>query len=119
MTEEGESIGSVAPIDTSSTYDRLPSLSGSVAPIANQSTARQPTAQEIQDSVDQVNALLAPAGRVLQLNVDPGSGLTVATIKNSQNGDVLEQFPGTDSLHLAQMLAGWASGKNILLDLIA
>ena len=56
---------------------------------------------------------------MLQLNVDAGSGLTVATIRNSQTGEVLGQFPSTDSIHLAQMLAGWSSGKNILLDLIA
>jgi hypothetical protein len=55
----------------------------------------------------------------LELGVDAGSGLTVATIRDSQTGDVLEQYPGTDSIHLAQMLAGWAAGKNILLDLIA
>jgi hypothetical protein len=56
---------------------------------------------------------------VLELGVDAGSGLTVATIRDSQTGDVLEQYPGTDSIHLAQMLHGWAAGKNILLDLIA
>ena len=119
MEEEGESIGSVAAIDTSSTYDRLPSLSNPVAPVANQSTASQPTAQEIQDSLAQVNTKLAGTGRVMQLSVDPGSGLTIATIRNADNGEVLGQYPSTDSLHLAQMLAGWASGKNILLDLIA
>ena len=119
MAEEGgDSLGSVAPIDTSSTYDRLPTLSNA-APVANQSTTRQPTAQEIQDSVDQVNAKLAGADQVLQLSVDPGSGLTIATIRNTTTGAVLGQYPSTDSLHLAQMLAGWASGKNILLDLIA
>ena len=120
MAEEGESIGSVAAIDTASTYDRLPSLSNPVAPVANQSTGRQqPTAQEIQDSLSQVNAKLAASGHVMRLNVDPSTGLTVATIRNSSTGDVVEQFPGTDTIHLAQMLNGWASGKNILLDLIA
>jgi uncharacterized FlaG/YvyC family protein len=120
MEEQGESIGSVAAIDTASTYDRLPSLSNAVAPVSNQSTQQQqPTAQEIQDSLSQVNAKLAATGRVMTLNVDPSSGLTVATIRNSSNNEVLDQFPGTDSLHLAQMLNGWASGKNILLDLIA
>lgn len=120
MEEEGESIGSVAAIDTASTYDRLPSLSNAVAPVSNQSTGRQqPSAQEIQDSLDQVNAKLATSGHVMTLNVDPSTGLTVATIRNASNGAVMEQFPGTDSIHLAQMLNGWASGKNILLDLIA
>ena len=118
--EEGESIGSVAAIDTASTYDRLPSLSSAVAPVTNQSTGRQqPSAQEIQDSLDQVNTKLAATGHVMTLAVDPSTGLTVATIRNSSTGDVVDQFPGTDSIHLAQMLNGWASGKNILLDLIA
>jgi uncharacterized FlaG/YvyC family protein len=118
--EEGESIGSVAAIDTASTYDRLPSLSNAVAPVSNQSTGnQQPTAQEIQDSLSQVNAKLAATGRVMTLNVDPSTGLTVATIRDASTGDVVDQFPGTDSIHLAQMLNGWASGKNILLDLIA
>ena len=120
MAEEGESIGSVAAIDTASTYDRLPSLSNAVAPVSNQSTGRQqPSAQEIQDSLNQVNAKLAASGHVMTLNVDPSTQLTVATIRNSSTGDVVEQFPGMDSIHLAQMLNGWASGKNILLDLIA
>ena len=120
MSEEGsESLGSVAAIDTSSTYDRLPTLSSSGTPVVSQSTARQqPSAQDIQNSVDQVNTRLASAGQVLQLKVDPSSGLTVATITNS-DGDVIGQYPSTDSLHLAEMLNGWASGKNILLDLIA
>jgi uncharacterized FlaG/YvyC family protein len=120
MSEEGsESLGSVAAIDTSSTYDRLPTLSSSGTPVVSQSTARQqPTAQDIQTSVDQVNTRLASAGQTLQLKVDPSSRLTVATIMNS-DGDVIGQYPSTDSLHLAEMLNGWASGKNILLDLIA
>jgi uncharacterized FlaG/YvyC family protein len=84
-----------------------------------QQSARQPSAQEIQDAVNQVNDRLSSVNRVLELGVDAGSGLTVATIRDSQTGDVLEQYPGTDSIHLAQMLHGWAAGKNILLDLIA
>ena len=66
-----------------------------------------------------MNERLAAVGQVMTLNVDPGTGLTVATLKNAQTGAVVDQFPGTDSIHLAQMLDGWASGKNILLDLIA
>ena len=119
--EEGESIGSVAAIDTASTYDRLPSLPNAVAPVSNQSTGggQQPSAQEIQGSLDQVNAKLAATGHVMTLNVDASTGLTVATIRNASTGAVVEQFPGTDAIRLAQMLNGWASGKNILLDLIA
>jgi uncharacterized FlaG/YvyC family protein len=118
--EEGESIGSLSAVDTASTYDRLPSLASAAASVSNQSTqAQQPSAQDIQDSLSQVNTKLAASGRVMQLNVDPSTGLTVATIRDAQSGNVLEQFPGTDSLRLAAMLDGWASGKNIQLDLIA
>jgi uncharacterized FlaG/YvyC family protein len=43
----------------------------------------------------------------------------VATIRDSRTGAVVQQFPGADSLQLAQMLADWSGGKNALLDLIA
>src|SRR5256885_2861694 len=66
-----------------------------------------------------VNARLSSVSRVLELKVDAGSGLTVATVKDSRTGEALQQFPGTNSLELAQILADWAGGKNALLDLIA
>jgi uncharacterized FlaG/YvyC family protein len=119
---ESEDIGSVGAIgetDTGPTYDSAPSTPAPPAINIAQRSARQPTAQEIQDSVQQVNEHLASSNRVLQLNVDSGTGLVVATIKNSQTGEVLGQFPSTDSIHLAQMLADWSSGKNLMLDLIA
>jgi uncharacterized FlaG/YvyC family protein len=122
MVEESESLGSIGAIgsaDSAPSYDSAPSPPApSTVGIAQQS-ARQPSAQEIQDAVSQVNDRLSSVNRVLELDVDAGSGLTVARIKDSQTGEVLEQYPSTDSIHLAQMLAGWASGKNILLDLIA
>ena len=122
MVEESESLGSIGAIggaDSAPSYDSAPSSPApSTVNIAQQS-ARQPSAQEIQDAVNQVNDRLSSVNRVLELGVDAGSGLTVATIKDSQTGAVLEQYPSTDSIHLAQMLEGWASGKNILLDLIA
>ena len=123
MAEESESLGSIGAIgsaDSASSYDSAPSTPApaSTVTIAQQS-ARQPTAQDIQDAVSQVNDRLSSVNKVLELGVDAGSGLTVATIRDSQTGEVLEQYPSTDSIHLAQMLQGWAAGKNILLDLIA
>jgi uncharacterized FlaG/YvyC family protein len=122
MVEESESFGSIGAIgsaDSAPSYDSAPSNPAPSAVNIAQQSARQPSAQEIQDAVSQVNDRLSSVNRVLELGVDAGSGLTVATIKDSQTGEVLEQYPSTDSIHLAQMLAGWASGKNILLDLIA
>jgi uncharacterized FlaG/YvyC family protein len=80
---------------------------------------RPPSPQELQASVQQVNTRLSSYSRVLELNVDAATGLTVATIRDSQTREVLQQFPGTSSLQLAQMLADWAGGKHALLDLIA
>jgi uncharacterized FlaG/YvyC family protein len=122
MVEESESLGSIGAIglaDSAPSYDNAPSTPAAPTVAIAQQSARQPSAQEIQDAVSQVNDRLASANRVLELGVDAGSGLTVATIRDSQTGDVIEQYPGTDSIHLAQMLQGWAAGKNILLDLIA
>jgi uncharacterized FlaG/YvyC family protein len=122
MVEESESLGSlgaIGPADSAPSYDSAPSTPATSTVALAQQSARQPSAQEIQDAVKQVNERLASANRVLELGVDAGSGLTVATIRDSQTGDVIEQYPGTDSIHLAQMLQGWAAGKNILLDLIA
>ena len=123
MVEESESLGSIGAIgsaDSEPSYHSAPSTPApaSTVTIAQQS-ARQPSAQDIQDAVSQVNERLSGVNKVLELGVDAGSGLTVATIRDSQTGEVLEQYPSTDSIHLAQMLQGWAAGKNILLDHIA
>src|SRR4029078_12472405 len=78
------------------------------------SSVRQPSPQELQTAVSRVNDRLSSYSRVVELNADAASGLTVATVKDAQTGQVLQQFPGTDALHLAQMLAEWAGSKNAL-----
>jgi uncharacterized FlaG/YvyC family protein len=83
------------------------------------SKAAQPSAQQIQANLSKVNAQLASVNRVMQLQVDRATGLTIVTVRNSQTGQVLQQFPSADSVALAQMLSAWASGKNVLVDLIA
>jgi uncharacterized FlaG/YvyC family protein len=114
MVEESESMGSIGAIGAA---DPAPADD---SPFSTQtSVASPPSARDIQDAAQQVNERLSSVNRVLELNVDAGSGLTVATIRDSQTGDVLQQYPGTDSLQLARMLADWASGKHVLLDLIA
>ncbi len=116
MSEEGSSgidaVGAVGTADVVSS-DNLPAT----APWRQ--AQRQPATQNLQDAVAKVNTQLSSVSRVLELTVDAGTGLTVATVKDSQTGKVLQQFPGTDSLHLAAMLANWAGDKNALLDLIA
>ena len=78
-----------------------------------------PQASQIQADFNKVNARLAADNRVMEMQVDRASGLTIVTVKNSTTGEVLQQFPGTDSVRLAQMLAAWAAGKDFHVDLIA
>ncbi|HET9391211.1 MAG TPA: flagellar protein FlaG [Steroidobacteraceae bacterium] len=90
-----------------------------VAQSGSRRSAPQPSPQEIQAAVREINVHLATVNRVLELHVDAATGLTIATIRNAQTGAVLQQIPSTDSVHLAQMLAAWSPGKNVLVDLIA
>ena len=116
MVDEGSSaIGAVGALGTADVgqSDSLP-----VATPWPQ-VQHQPSTQDLQDAVAKVNTRLSSVSRVLELTVDATTGLTVATVKDSQTGNVLQQFPGTDSLQLAAMLADWAGEKNALLDLIA
>ena len=115
MVEESESVGPIGTIGSSDSSGVYETLAGA-QPLT---PSRQTTAQEIAAALQGVNSRLGTVGRVMELNVDAGTGLTVATIKDAATGEVLQQFPGTDSIHLAQMLKGWASGSGVLLDLIA
>jgi uncharacterized FlaG/YvyC family protein len=128
MVEESDSLGSVGAVASTGhtgTYESVPSTPAvtttGATPVASVrgKPSQQPSAQSIQDAAREVNNQLAGVNRVLELTIDAGSGLTVATIKNSQTGEVLQQYPGADALHLAQMLADWSHGKNVLLDLMA
>ena len=126
MVEEIGAIGAIGSGDPGSTAT-LPA-SAAVrpskpapprAPTQAPPRASQPQPSQIQADLAKVNAKLASSDREMQTQVDRATGLTIVTVKNSQTGEVLQQFPGMDSVHLAQMLAAWASGKNILVDLIA
>ena len=116
MVEEGSSgIDAVGALGTAD----LVSSDGLPAATPWRATQRQPTTKDLQEAVAKVNTRLSSVSRVLELSVDASTGLTVATVKDSRTGNVLQQFPGTDSLQLAAMLADWAGDKNALLDLIA
>jgi uncharacterized FlaG/YvyC family protein len=81
--------------------------------------AKPPTSQEIDSAIAAANANLASSGRVLDYRVDAATGISIAVIRNSQTGAVMQQIPGANILALARMLADWAPGKHMLLDLIA
>jgi uncharacterized FlaG/YvyC family protein len=125
----GESdFGSSFPAPTSAPRPatNAPSASAAAAAAAAAASAaatpvvtKQPGAQEIKAAVDLANANLATSNRVLDFRVDAATGLTIAMIRNSQTGAVLQQIPGADMIALAQMLADWSPGKHMLLDLMA
>jgi len=81
--------------------------------------AKPPTTQEIDSAIAAANANLASSGRVLDYRVDAATGISIAVIRNSQTGAVMQQIPGANILALARLLADWAPGKHMLLDLIA
>jgi uncharacterized FlaG/YvyC family protein len=81
--------------------------------------ANQPTQREIDSAIAAANANLASSGRMLDYTVDAATGISIAVIRNSHTGAVLQQIPGANIMALARMLADWAPGKHMLLDLIA
>jgi uncharacterized FlaG/YvyC family protein len=94
-------------------------VNDSSSAVAAQSSAKQPTSGEISEAVAAANANLSNSDRTLEYRVDAATGISIATIRNSQTGVVLQQIPGADIIALARMLAGWSPGKHMLLDLIA
>src|SRR5579862_7619117 len=127
MVEEIGAISSIGSGDPGSTATLPASAAVRPSRPAPQQAPQQPaskapqpsSAQQIQADLNKVNTQLASSNRVMQMQVDRATGLTIVTVRNSTTGEVLQQFPSADSVHLAQMLAAWASGKNILVDLIA
>ena len=96
------------------------------AQTANESTsavttppAKPPTDAEISQAITAANANLSSSNRTLEYRVDAATGISIATIRNSQTGVVVQQIPGANIIALARMLAGWSPGKHMLLDLIA
>jgi uncharacterized FlaG/YvyC family protein len=120
-------ISSIRPIETVSPTDfgshheiRGPAVPPKVTAAA--SKAPSPTAparDDVAAAVSAANSNLAAYNRVLDFKVDSESGLSIAVIRNSQTGEVLQQIPSPDMVKLAQMLRDWSPGKNIMLDLQA
>lgn len=89
------------------------------AKLAAVQPAKQPSAEEINSAIAVANANLSSSNRTLDYRVDAVTGISIAMIRNSQTGVVVQQMPGADIIALARMLADWAPGKHMLLDLIA
>jgi uncharacterized FlaG/YvyC family protein len=91
----------------------------SASTVAKQPAKQSATAEEISTAIAAANANLSSSDRTLEYRVDAATGISIATIRNSQTGVVLQQIPGANIIALARMLAGWSPGKHMLLDLIA
>jgi flagellar protein FlaG len=92
---------------------------GSDAAVAAQPAKQPSAADEINNAVAAANANLASSNRTLEYRVDAATGISVAMIRDSQTGVVVQQIPGADIIALAKMLQDWSPGKHMLLDLIA
>jgi uncharacterized FlaG/YvyC family protein len=113
------SATSVVSTTQATAFSASTAATAAAAVSSSKSTQATPSAQDIQTAVDTANANLANSNRTMSFRVDAATGLTIATITNSQTGVVLQQIPGADIVALARMLADWSPGKHMLLDLIA
>jgi uncharacterized FlaG/YvyC family protein len=100
------------------TANEFTAAAASAATVVSQ-PAKQPSAGEISAAVAAANANLSSSNRTLDYHVDAVTGISIATIRNSVTGAVVQQIPGADIIALARMLAAWAPGKHLLFDLIA
>jgi len=118
-------VGAVSALDLGTSRDSasigsaLPSSLAPTKPSPAPPPSQPPSTPTLQSAVQQINTHLASYGRVMELRVDAASGITVATIRNSETGAVLQQMPSEDIVRLAEMLQGWSHGKDALLDLMA
>jgi len=108
----------IAPQQSATATPAVQTVNESSSAVAAQS-AKQPTSAEVSDAIAAANANLSSSNRTLEYRVDAATGISIATIRNSQTGVVLQQIPGANIIALARMLAGWSPGKHMLLDLIA
>ncbi|HKT74159.1 MAG TPA: flagellar protein FlaG [Steroidobacteraceae bacterium] len=138
MVEENESVGPVGAAGSSDfgsasgTWRSIPATVlppapprrpapqvGKAAPQPTTSASR-PTPQQLAAAVDRANAQLASINRVVQLRVDGSTGITVASILDSQTGEVLQQTPSLGTIDLMRLLESWSKGGGgALVDLIA
>jgi len=116
-----QGVGPIGPaVAPAPASPRAQAQAGSSARAPAPQPAPQQSSPSLQAAVQQINTHLSAYGRVMELRVDAASGVTVAQIVNSQTGAVLQQIPSSDVLRLADMLNGWAHGKDsALVDLMA
>lgn len=108
-----------APQKSTNATSAAQTIDQAAASFASQPAKQEPSAAQVSDAISAANANLASVNRTLDYRVDAVTGISIATIRNSQTGVVVQQIPGADIIALARMLAEWSPGKHMLVDLIA
>lgn len=98
---------------------RTPRPARAAQSAANTGSHASAAPDPIEQSVAQINSRLAAVDRLLVLRVNAQTGLTIAEITNASTGQVLQQIPSPDLLHLAELLQSWAHGESALVNMIA
>lgn len=112
-----QGLGFGAPSADAGPPQRPPHPGGSAQPAAPANSHEAP--DPIGQSLAQINARLAAVDRVVILRVNPQTGITIAEITNASTGEVLQQIPSADLLHLAELLQSWAHGDSALVNMLA
>src|SRR3569832_981600 len=102
----------IAPQQSATATPAVPTVNESSSSVAAQS-AKPPTSAEVSEAIAAANANLSSSNRTLEYRVDAATCISIATIRNSQTGVVLQQIPGANIIALARMLAGWSPGKHM------
>lgn len=61
------------------------------------------SAPQIEAIVKQIDSYLKSVSRSIEFSVDKPSGRTVVSVRDSETGDLIRQFPGDEVLRLAEM----------------
>lgn len=84
--------------------------------------AAEPAAEatpSVRDTMEKVAAqlesYLRSVGRSLQFSIDPESGRTIISVRDSATGEIIRQIPKAEALRLAQSLG---SQPNSLIDVL-
>jgi flagellar protein FlaG len=65
--------------------------------------AQPASAPDIEAAATQIDRYLKSVSRSLEFRVDKPSGHTVVSVRDTETGDVIRQFPGDEVLRLAEM----------------
>lgn len=84
---------------------------GPDAPVAPARQPREPSPQEVQQAVKNINlALRASRNTALQFSFDPGSRTTVVKVVDTESGELIRQFPSETALAIAESIDSFQKG---------